>query len=238
MRVLPVLLMAALSGLSGRADAAAKSVTLIGMTGAIGAPIADELEAGLGEMYQVVPGEVYVRTAARLERSGGSVEEVQAVASQLRIDAVIAGSISRDARGRQLLVTVHAGASGRVIARGRYDLAAHPLKQVCDRVVADLVRALEHVSSAPAAKIAAAPAPAVVPAVARTAVAHSGDDQCDDDDGCPQLRRAVARPAPAPRRAPPAVRDDDDDDDAPPAPRPAPRRAAAPRPAPVVEEED
>src|SRR5258708_6924591 len=88
----------AIAAAPGHARAAAKSVTLIGIGGALGERITDQLEESLSDLYQVVPGEVYQRTAQKMELSGTSVEVVQAVASRLRIDAVIEGAITGDAR--------------------------------------------------------------------------------------------------------------------------------------------
>lgn len=217
------------AALAGQAHATARSVTVIGISGAGGGPLADQLEEDLSDLYQVIPGEVYQRTFERLQRGGASAEELQAVAARLRIDAVIGGSLTGEGRGRQLLVTVRAGASGRVIARGHYDLAGRTTAAVCQRVLGDLVRALDHVS--PAAPTAARPrAPETVNLARR--------EESDDDDAPPP--RAAPAPArkptaPAPRRKEP----DDDDDLAPasaPAPRPAPKPPAPPAPPPNEED--
>jgi hypothetical protein len=141
------LTLVAIAALAAQAHAAAKSVTLLGITGAGGEHFADQLEEDLSDLYQVVPGEVYSRTVERLEKSGASAEAVQSVGSRLRIDAVIAGAISGEGRTRQLLITVRV-ASGRVIARGRYELGGRTLPSIHDRVLADLVRVLEHINTA------------------------------------------------------------------------------------------
>ncbi len=208
---------------AGQAHATARSVAVLGISGAGGERFADQLEAGLSDLYQVVPGEVYQRTFDRLQRSGASDEELQTVAARLRIDAVIDGALAGDRRARQLLVTVRAGASGRVIARGHYDLAGRSSAAVCQRVLADLVRALDHIS--PVVPAASRPrAPETVNVVHREA-------PDDDDDSTPP---APTRSAPAPARRPPAAapisasrdKEPDDDDDS--APAPPPRSPARP----------
>jgi hypothetical protein len=146
--VVALLLVAALSP---RADAAARVVTLLGVGGAGGDRFAELIEQDLGDLYQVISGEVYKAAAERLGKRGASPEEVQAVASALRIDAVIGGAIVGAGRSRKLLIAVRSGATGRVISRGRYDLSSRTLPMIRERVVADLVRALEYVGDKPPA---------------------------------------------------------------------------------------
>jgi len=134
-----------IAALSARAGAAAKAVTLLGVGGAGGDRFAELIEQDLGDLYTVVSGEVYKATAERLGKRGASPEEVQAVARTLRIDAVIGGAIVGTGRARKLLIAVRSGSTGRVISRGRYDLSGRTLPMIRERVVADLVRALEYV---------------------------------------------------------------------------------------------
>jgi hypothetical protein len=185
------LTLVAIAALAAQAHAAAKSVTLLGITGAGGEHFADQLEEDLSDLYQVVPGEVYSRTVERLEKSGASAEEVQSVGSRLRIDAVIAGAISGEGRARQLLITVRV-ASGRVIARGRYELGGRTLPSIHDRVLADLVRVLEHINTAPLqAQKPRKPEPAHPPRREET-------DDDDDSTPAPPPSRSAPPPAPSP----------------------------------------
>src|SRR4051794_9640882 len=131
---------------SSEAHAAAKSVTLLGISGPGGEKLATQVEGELSELYEVVPGEVYRSMAQRMGKAGASAEEVQAVATQLRIDAVIGASIVGTGKQRQLMIAVREGASGRVIARGRYEITT--VRAIRDKLVADLVKALDHTSAA------------------------------------------------------------------------------------------
>ena len=144
---------------SARADAAAKTVTLLGVSGADGGRFASALEADLTELYELVPGADYRRVAEQLGRRGAAPEDVRAVALRLHIDAVIGGTVVGQGRQRLLLIAVREGSSGRVIARGRYELGGRTLPLIRERVAADLVRALEHVTpigrARPAAEVAA-----------------------------------------------------------------------------------
>ena len=74
---------------------------------------------------------------------------MQAVATHLRIDAVIGGAVVGEGRARTLLIAVRYGSTGHVIARGQYDLSGRTLPMVRERVIGDLVRALEHVNEVP-----------------------------------------------------------------------------------------
>ena len=140
-----LLAFAVVAMVSNQALAAAKSVTLLGVTGPGGDKLASQLESDLGDLYEVVPGEAYRATADELELPGASADEVKAVATKLRIDAVIGASVTGIGRGRILAIAVREGATGRVLARGKYELTGPRVLK--DRVVADLVRALEMATS-------------------------------------------------------------------------------------------
>lgn len=131
------------------AFAAARSVSLLGVSGVGGAHFAELLEQDLGDLYDLVPGEVYRRTAEKMDKRGASPEEVLAVSSYLRIDALVAGAITGEGRARKLVIVVREGASGRVVARGRYDLSGRTLPLLREKVMGDLVRALERVRNIP-----------------------------------------------------------------------------------------
>jgi len=140
-----LLAVAAVAMVSNQAFAAAKSVTLLGVTGPGGDQIASQLEQELGDLYEVVPGDAYRATADELELPGASADEVKAVATKLRIDAVIGASVTGTGRARQLAIAVREGSTGRTLARGKYELSSPRVLK--DRVIADLVRALEMASS-------------------------------------------------------------------------------------------
>jgi hypothetical protein len=139
------LLLLVLVLLPTRLWAEAHSITLLGVSGAGGEKFARALELDLSDTYEIVSGDVYRSTAEALGLRGASAEEVSAVATRLRIDAVIGGAVVGQGRTRHLLVAVREGATGRVVARGRYDLAGRTLPLLRQRVIADLVRALERV---------------------------------------------------------------------------------------------
>ena len=128
-----------------RAGATAKTVTLLGVSGVDGAKFARALQEELGELYDLVPGDKYKRTAIRIGHLGAAPEDVMAVARAIGADAIIGGAIAGHGRNRQLLIAVREGASGRVISRGRYGLMGRTLPLIKERVAADLVRALERV---------------------------------------------------------------------------------------------
>jgi len=131
---------------AGAAHAAAKTVTLLGVSGPGGERLGNAIEKQLGELYDVVSGDVYRAQAAKLGMPGASQEEVAAVANALRIDAVIGASIVGTGKNRALMIAVREGATGRLIARGKYELGARPPKE---RIVADLVKALDMTSARP-----------------------------------------------------------------------------------------
>lgn len=131
---------------SARAYAAAQAITLLGVRGTGGDRFADTLEIDLGELYQVVPGEVYRRTAERMGKRGASPEEVHAVCSSLRLDALIAGGVNGSGAQRSLVIVTRAGNTGAVIARKRYDLSRRTLGQIRDEVMRDLVLVLDAVT--------------------------------------------------------------------------------------------
>jgi hypothetical protein len=145
MRNLMALAVVALT--SSQAGAAAKTITLLGVSGPGGEKLANELETDLSDLYEVISGDVYRATAAKMGRAGASAEEVQAVARRLRIDAIIGASIVGTGRNRQILVAVREGVSGRVVARGSYQVGNRKLLR--DRVVADLVKALDRAAPTP-----------------------------------------------------------------------------------------
>src|SRR3954468_10402509 len=107
---------------AARAHATAKTVTLLGVSGVDGAKFAKALEGELGELYELVPGDKYKRTAAQLGHLGASPEDVTAVARAIGSDAIIGGAVAGKGRNRQLLIAVREGSTGRVVFRGRYGL--------------------------------------------------------------------------------------------------------------------
>jgi len=131
--------------MAGAAHASAKTITLLGVSGPGGEKLSAAIEKQLGEMYDVVSGDVYKAQAAKLGATGASQDEVATVATALRIDAVIGASIVGTGKNRVLMIAVREGATGRVIARGKYELGVHPPK---DKIVADLVKALDMTSGA------------------------------------------------------------------------------------------
>src|SRR4051812_25251625 len=100
-----------------RAFAGAKSVTLLGVSGAGGEKLVRALESDLSELYDVVSGDVYRATAEHMDKRGASPEEVSAVSTRLRIDAVVGGAVVGEGRQRRLLIAVREGLTGRTIAR-------------------------------------------------------------------------------------------------------------------------
>ncbi len=158
---------------SAEAHGAARTVTLLGVSGPGGSKLAGELERDLGDLYEVVSGDVYRAQAAKMGKQGASEAEVQAVATRLHVDAVIGASIVGNGRARRILVAVREGATGRVVARGRYEITTRAALR--DRVVADLVRALERTSASRGSAIADGDA------------ANGGGD-----DGEPSIRRDLA----------------------------------------------
>jgi hypothetical protein len=125
------------------AQAAAHSVTLVGISGPGGDRFSDSLVDELFEIYEIVPGTRYRDTATRLGKRGASPEEVQAVAAEIHVDAVLGGAVVGQGRERRLLIAVRDGLTGRVVARGSYDLGTTTLPLIRDRVLRDVVRALE-----------------------------------------------------------------------------------------------
>ena len=142
---------------TARAEAAAKTVTLLGVSGVDGAKFAKALESELGELYDLVPGERYKRKAQELGRLGAAPGDVMAVARAIGADAIIGGAVAGHGRNRQLLIAVREGASGRVVSRGRYGLVGRTLPLIKERVASDLVRALERVRPVGGAGSNAAP---------------------------------------------------------------------------------
>jgi hypothetical protein len=130
---------------AARAHATAKTVTLLGVSGVDGAKFAKALESELGELYELIPGDKYKRTATRIGHLGAAPEDVTAVARAIGADAVIGGAVAGKGRNRELLIAVREGATGRVISRGRYGLMGRTLPLVKEKVASDLVRALERI---------------------------------------------------------------------------------------------
>jgi hypothetical protein len=131
------------------ARATAQSVSVLGVSGEGGSRFAQQLEQELGELYEIIPGDVYRSAAETMGRRGPSPDEVRAVATSLRIDAIVAGTIRGEGAERSLIMVVREGASGRVVARGHYDLATHTLPLLRDKVLRDLVRVFEHIRHIP-----------------------------------------------------------------------------------------
>jgi hypothetical protein len=125
------------------AHAAARSVVLVGISGPGGERFADQLIDDLGEIYELIPGWRYREAAQRLGRRSAAPEDVQAVAATLHADGIIGGAVVGAGRDRHLMMAVRDGISGRVVAKGRYDLGTTTLPLIKERVVRDLVRALE-----------------------------------------------------------------------------------------------
>jgi hypothetical protein len=142
---LPLLLALGLALPARPAHAAARSATLLGVGGADGARFAVALEHDLAELYDLVPAAAYRRLAEETGHRGASPAEVRAVATRLGIDAVIGGAVVGGGHARRLLIAVREGATGRVVARGTYDLGGRTLPLVRERVVHDLVLALDRV---------------------------------------------------------------------------------------------
>jgi hypothetical protein len=126
------------------AQAAAHSVTIVGISGPGGDRFSDSLVDELFEIYEIVPGTRYRDTAIRLGKRGASPEEVQSVAAAIHVDAVIGGAVVGQGRERRLLIAIRDGLTGRVVARGNYDLGSTNLPLIRERVLRDVVRALEH----------------------------------------------------------------------------------------------
>jgi hypothetical protein len=125
------------------ASAAARSVTLVGISGPGGEHFSEQLTDELFEIYEVVSGARYRDAAQRLGQRGASPAEVSAVSAAIHVDGVIGGAVVGVGRERRLMIAVRDGLSGRVVARGSYDLGGSTLPLVRDRVMRDLVRALE-----------------------------------------------------------------------------------------------
>jgi hypothetical protein len=190
-----------IAAFGGHANAAARSVTVIGTDGARSDRFVDQLDEYLSDLYQVIPGEVYQRTLNRLDASGATADELQGVAARLRIDAIVGVSLAGEGGARKLLVTVRAGASGRLVARGQYDVTGRPVGAVCQRVLGDLVRALDRII--PVAKRSVVPAttdtiPAVhaQPAPVKRAPSPRSKESDDDDDESEARAPSSASPPP------------------------------------------
>src|SRR3954451_21191793 len=81
-------------GWAARAHATARTVTLLGVSGVDGAKFAKALESELGELYELIPGDKYKRTAAQIGPLGAEPQDVTAVARAIGADAIIGGAIS------------------------------------------------------------------------------------------------------------------------------------------------
>ncbi|MGZ3425831.1 MAG: hypothetical protein ACXVCV_04235 [Polyangia bacterium] len=138
-------MLAGVVAVAARAGATARTVTLLGVSGVDGTKFAKALESELGELYELIPGERYKRTAVQLGHLGAAPEDVMAVARAIGADAIIGGAVAGKGRNRELLIAVREGATGRVISRGRYGLMGRTLPLVKEKVASDLVRALERV---------------------------------------------------------------------------------------------
>jgi hypothetical protein len=155
------LVFAVVVAFASRAGATARTVTLLGVSGVDGARFAKALESELGELYELIPGDKYKRTAAQLGHLGASPEDVMAVARAIGADAIIGGAVAGKGRNRELLIAVREGATGRVVSRGRYGLMGRTLPLVKEKVASDLVRALERVHPVGEARTAPSEAPSV-----------------------------------------------------------------------------
>lgn len=187
-------------GCAARAGATAKTVTLLGVSGVDGAKFAKALQSELGELYDLVPGERYKRTAQQLGHLGASPADVMAVARAIGADAIIGGSVAGHGRNRQLLIAVREGATGRVVSRGRYGLVGRTLPLIKERVAADLVRALERVR--PVGEAGSAPPAAEEPESVTRDEAPPGDVPPPlTEDVTPAAATDVTLARTAPRRA-------------------------------------
>jgi hypothetical protein len=148
--------------------AGAHSVALVGISGPGGEHFADQLLDDLFEIYDVIPGNRYRDMAERLGKGGASPEEVQAVAAALHLDGIIGGAVVGTGRERRLLIAVRNGATGRLVARGKYDLGGTTLPQIRERVLRDIVRALEFTGGAVEAPPPEEPAPSEAPSIEPT----------------------------------------------------------------------
>ncbi|MCU1281509.1 MAG: hypothetical protein JWM53_5055, partial [bacterium] len=187
-------------GFAARAHATAKTVTLLGVSGVDGAKFAKALESELGELYELIPGERYKRTAVKLGHLGAAPEDVMVVARAIGADAIIGGAISGKGRNRELLIAAREGATGRVISRGRYGLMGRTLPLIKEKVAADLVRALERVrpvGSAPPANAT----PAEPPSVTRDDAPPGDVPPPLTEDVTPQAAEDVSIARSGPRRA-------------------------------------
>jgi hypothetical protein len=187
-------------GWAARADATAKTVTLLGVSGVDGAKFAKALESELSELYEFIPGSRYKRTALQIGHLGASPADVMAVARAIGADAVIGGAVAGKGHSRELLIAVREGASGRVISRGRYGLMGRTLPLVKERVAADLVRALERCR--PVGEAAPAqPAPSEEPSVTRDDAPPGDVPPPLTEDVSPAAATDASLARSAPRRA-------------------------------------
>ena len=187
-------------GCAARAGATAKTVTLLGVSGVDGTKFAKALESELGELYELVPGDRYKRTATRIGHLGASPEDVTAVARAIGADAIIGGAVAGKGHNRQLLIAVREGGTGRVVFRGRYGLVGRTLPLIKERVAADLVRALERVR--PVGQAApATPAPPEAEAVTRDEAPPGDVPPPLTEDVSPAAATDVTLARAAPRRA-------------------------------------
>lgn len=183
-------------GTAARVEAAAKTVTLLGVSGVDGPKFAKALRQELAELYDFVPGDRYRQMAETMGKLGASPDDVRLVAAAIQCDAIIGGAVVGHGHGRRLLIAVREGSTGRVIARGRYDLSGRTLPLIRERVAADLVRALERVHP-----IGSVPPPVAnetpPPPVNETPEAPAESPSSGAEDVSPQM--AVEKTA-APRR--------------------------------------
>jgi hypothetical protein len=187
-------------GWTARADATAKTVTLLGVSGVDGAKFAKALESELSELYDFIPGSRYKRTAQQIGHLGASPADVMAVARAIGADAVIGGAVAGKGRNRELLIAVREGSSGRVISRGRYGLMGRTLPLIKEKVAADLVRALERVR--PVGQAAPArPEPIEAPSVTRDEAPPGDVPPPLTEDVTPSAATDVTLARTGPRRA-------------------------------------
>ncbi len=136
---------AALTLLAATVSAAPHRVTLLGVSGVGGSAFAKALEESLSELYDLVPADSYRARATELGRSTAAPEDVRAVCAAISSNALIGGAVTGRGHARVLVMAVRDGATGEVVARLNYNLAQRSLPVLHDRVLTDLVKALEHV---------------------------------------------------------------------------------------------
>jgi hypothetical protein len=188
-------------------------------------PTAKRAEAvvvrALRRKAQIIPPQRWTAAARKLFASSTKSEDVAAVAEDVGADVVVIGTVKRDGRKHQLLITVRDGKSGKPLERLRYPLARPRLD---DRTLALLGEEVERAfatatgerEAAPAAPPTAEPArptaatseepppTAAAPKRGKRAAAASApvvrpiDENLDDSPATPTAKSAAAPSAAQP----------------------------------------